>query len=93
MDNNNFTKPALAVINALTIAVITGYLTTEYLIPYFKRRLLLTSTLKSKLQLEQNIQLNKYEAEIAENVIHPSEMTINFSGLSIKVSSFSFSFY
>lgn len=80
MDNNNFAKPALAVINALTIAVITGYLTTEYLIPYVKRKFLLTNTLKTKLQLQENIQLNKYEAEIAENAIHPSEISTHFSG-------------
>ena len=80
MDNNNFTKPALAVINALTIAVITGYLTTEYLIPFIKRKFILSNTLKTKLQLEENIQLNKYEAEIAENAIHPSEIKTRFSG-------------
>lgn len=51
MDDNNFYKPALAVINAITIAVITGYLTTEYLVPYFKRKFLLSSSLKTKLQV------------------------------------------
>lgn len=51
MDGNNFSKPALAIINALSIVVITGYLTTEYVIPYVKRRFFLSNTLKTKLQV------------------------------------------
>ena len=52
MDDNNFSKPAFAIINALTLAVITGYLTTEYLLPYIKRKLFLSNTLKTKLQVK-----------------------------------------
>lgn len=51
MDGNNFSKPVFAVINALTIAVITGYLTTEYVLPYVKRRFFLSNSLKTKLQV------------------------------------------
>lgn len=51
MDNNNFSKPALAVINAITLAVITGYLTTEYVFPYIKRKFFLSNILKTKLQV------------------------------------------
>lgn len=51
MDDNNFTKPAFAVINAITLAVITGYLATEYLLPYVKRKFFLSSSLKTKLQV------------------------------------------
>ena len=31
--------------------------------------------------MEENIQLNKYEAEIAENAIHPSEITTRFQDI------------
>ena len=51
MEGNNFSKSAFAVINAITIAVITGYLTTEYVLPYVKRRFFLSNSLKTKLQV------------------------------------------
>lgn len=57
MDDNNFSKPAFAIINALTIAVITGYLTTEYLIPYIKRKFFLSNALKTKLQVSKYLSL------------------------------------
>lgn len=55
MDGNNFSKPAFAIINAFTIAIITGYLTTEYVIPYVKRIFFLSNSLKTKLQVSRNI--------------------------------------
>lgn len=51
MDDNQFSRQALAIVNALGLAVITGYFTAEYVYPYFKRRFFLSSSLKHKLQV------------------------------------------
>ncbi len=51
MDDNQFSRQALAIVNALGIAVITGYFAAEYVYPYFKRRFFLSNTLKHKLQV------------------------------------------
>ena len=57
MEGNNFSKSAFAVINAITIAVITGYLTTEYVLPYVKRRFFLSNSLKTKLQVRNQFRI------------------------------------
>ena len=57
MEGNNFSKSAFAVINAITIAVITGYLTTEYVLPYVKRRFFLSNSLKTKLQVRKQFRI------------------------------------
>ncbi len=57
MDDNQFTRQALAVVNAVGIAVITGYFATEYVFPYLKRRFFLSNSLKQKLQVRLNCKL------------------------------------
>lgn len=52
MDDNQFAKQALAVVNAVGIAVITGYFAAEYVFPYLKRRFFLSNSLKQKLQVK-----------------------------------------
>lgn len=69
------------VVNILSIAVLSGYITSEYIWPYMKRRFFTNCIIKDKLQLDYSISLSKYEQEIAMAAIHPKDIEVSFDDI------------
>ena len=81
MSDDNLSRNVFAIVNAVSFAVALGYLTTEYIIPYMKRRFFLPNALARKLGLKGAIHLNAYEAELVNFVVDSSDIRTRFNDI------------
>lgn len=65
-------------LNVVSAAVLTGYVASEYLIPYVRRKWAKYSLIREKLQLDKSITLNRYEEDVACGAVHPTEIDTGF---------------